>query len=176
MKQFTVLDMVCTVTQQNLHFPVFPNHSRASSADELRLSQSLPTSSFFAPPPAQRTRATPPSTPQRRGDFTRAEYERRHQLKIMSDLDKVLRQKPATSKQHKQQQQQQQQHKQQQQQQHRQQQHKHRGNKSRDNNAIISPRSPAKATKGNFSSYSVGSTMESAREQRNNVMWMGTHT
>ncbi|XP_075714908.1 calmodulin-regulated spectrin-associated protein 3 isoform X3 [Rhinoderma darwinii] len=32
----------------------------------------------------------------RRGDFTRQEYERRHQLKIMEDLDKVLRQKPMT--------------------------------------------------------------------------------
>ncbi|KAK9535249.1 hypothetical protein VZT92_007643 [Zoarces viviparus] len=46
-------------------------------------------------PPASRT---PPveGTPQRRGDFTRLEYERRHQLKIMEDLDKVLRQKPTT--------------------------------------------------------------------------------
>ncbi|XP_056143522.1 calmodulin-regulated spectrin-associated protein 3 [Lampris incognitus] len=46
-------------------------------------------------PPATRT---PPAegTPQRRGDFTRQEYERRHQLKIMEDLDKVLRQKPTT--------------------------------------------------------------------------------
>uniref|UniRef100_A0A8C8VPA7 Calmodulin regulated spectrin associated protein family member 3 n=1 Tax=Pelusios castaneus TaxID=367368 RepID=A0A8C8VPA7_9SAUR len=32
----------------------------------------------------------------RRGDFTRQEYQRRHQLKIMEDLDKVLRQKPTT--------------------------------------------------------------------------------
>ncbi|XP_061701594.1 calmodulin-regulated spectrin-associated protein 3 isoform X2 [Syngnathoides biaculeatus] len=46
-------------------------------------------------PPAPRT---PPAegTPQRRGDFTRQEYERRQQLKIMEDLDKVLRQKPTT--------------------------------------------------------------------------------
>ncbi|PWA17785.1 hypothetical protein CCH79_00008161 [Gambusia affinis] len=46
-------------------------------------------------PPASRT---PPAegTPQRRGDFTRQEYERRHQLKIMEDLDKVLRKKPTT--------------------------------------------------------------------------------
>ncbi|XP_042247749.1 calmodulin-regulated spectrin-associated protein 3 isoform X1 [Thunnus maccoyii] len=46
-------------------------------------------------PPASRT---PPveGTPQRRGDFTRQEYERRQQLKIMEDLDKVLRQKPTT--------------------------------------------------------------------------------
>ncbi|KAL4659172.1 calmodulin-regulated spectrin-associated protein 3-like isoform X1 [Arapaima gigas] len=46
------------------------------------------------PPPAR----TPPpeGTPQRRGDFTRQEYERRQQLKIMEDLDKVLRQKPTT--------------------------------------------------------------------------------
>ncbi|XP_028268810.1 calmodulin-regulated spectrin-associated protein 3 isoform X2 [Parambassis ranga] len=50
------------------------------------------------------TPGTPPSshtppiegTPQRRGDFTRQEYERRQQLKIMEDLDKVLRQKPTT--------------------------------------------------------------------------------
>ncbi|XP_073444894.1 calmodulin-regulated spectrin-associated protein 3 isoform X3 [Dendrobates tinctorius] len=33
---------------------------------------------------------------QRRGDFTRQEYQRRQQLKIMEDLDKVLRQKPMT--------------------------------------------------------------------------------
>nr|DBA30119.1 TPA: hypothetical protein GDO54_006139 [Pyxicephalus adspersus] len=32
----------------------------------------------------------------RRGDFTRQEYQRRQQLKIMEDLDKVLRQKPMT--------------------------------------------------------------------------------
>ncbi|XP_038565854.1 calmodulin-regulated spectrin-associated protein 3 isoform X1 [Micropterus salmoides] len=46
-------------------------------------------------PPAS---CTPPveGTPQRRGDFTKLEYERRHQLKIMEDLDKVLRQKPTT--------------------------------------------------------------------------------
>ncbi|XP_010777608.1 calmodulin-regulated spectrin-associated protein 3 isoform X1 [Notothenia coriiceps] len=46
-------------------------------------------------PPAS---GTPPGdgTPHRRGDFTRQEYERRHQLKIMEDLDKVLRQKPTT--------------------------------------------------------------------------------
>ncbi|XP_042559486.1 calmodulin-regulated spectrin-associated protein 3 isoform X2 [Clupea harengus] len=132
-------------------------NSRASSTDELRLSQSLPTSSFFAPPPAQHTQATPPSTPQRRGDFTREEYGRRRQLKIMSDLGKVLQEKPSASKQHKQQQQQhkpqqqQQQHKPQQQQQqnkpqqHKPQQHKPRGNKSRGNNVAIT-RSPAKAT------------------------------
>ncbi|RVE75883.1 hypothetical protein OJAV_G00003370 [Oryzias javanicus] len=36
---------------------------------------------------------TPPATPARRGDFTRGEYARRQQLKIMEDLDKVLKQK-----------------------------------------------------------------------------------
>lgn len=46
-------------------------------------------------PPAAKT--TPvEGTPQRRGEFTRQEYERRQQLKIMEDLDKVLRQKPTT--------------------------------------------------------------------------------
>nr|XP_020465923.1 calmodulin-regulated spectrin-associated protein 3 isoform X1 [Monopterus albus] len=50
------------------------------------------------------TPGTPPAsctpsaegTPQRRGEFTKQEYERRHQLKIMEDLDKVLKQKPTT--------------------------------------------------------------------------------
>ncbi|XP_077382867.1 calmodulin-regulated spectrin-associated protein 3 isoform X2 [Festucalex cinctus] len=46
-------------------------------------------------PPASHT-PTAEGTPQRRGDFTRQEYERRQQLKIMEDLDKVLRQKPTT--------------------------------------------------------------------------------
>uniref|UniRef100_G3Q8P5 Calmodulin regulated spectrin associated protein family member 3 n=1 Tax=Gasterosteus aculeatus TaxID=69293 RepID=G3Q8P5_GASAC len=36
---------------------------------------------------------TPPATPVRRGTFTRVEYARRHQLRIMEDLDKVLREK-----------------------------------------------------------------------------------
>ncbi|XP_020560881.1 calmodulin-regulated spectrin-associated protein 3 isoform X2 [Oryzias latipes] len=42
--------------------------------------------------------STPSSegTPQRRGDFTRQEYERRHQLKLMEDLGKVLKPKPTT--------------------------------------------------------------------------------
>ncbi|XP_051904361.1 calmodulin-regulated spectrin-associated protein 3 isoform X1 [Hippocampus zosterae] len=46
-------------------------------------------------PPASHTPSAE-GTPQRRGEFTRQEYERRHQLKIMEDLDKVLRQKPTT--------------------------------------------------------------------------------
>ncbi|KAK7940466.1 hypothetical protein WMY93_003792 [Mugilogobius chulae] len=46
-------------------------------------------------PPTPRTPSAE-GTPQRRGDFTRQEYERRHQLKIMEDLDKVLKQKPTT--------------------------------------------------------------------------------
>nr|XP_057906241.1 calmodulin-regulated spectrin-associated protein 3 isoform X2 [Doryrhamphus excisus] len=45
--------------------------------------------------PAPRTPSAE-GTPQRRGEFTRQEYERRQQLKIMEDLDKVLRQKPTT--------------------------------------------------------------------------------
>ncbi|CAJ1053881.1 calmodulin-regulated spectrin-associated protein 3-like isoform X3 [Xyrichtys novacula] len=46
-------------------------------------------------PPAGTTSPspTPPATPGRRGDFTRGEYARRHQLRIMEDLDKVLQQK-----------------------------------------------------------------------------------
>ncbi|XP_049325362.1 calmodulin-regulated spectrin-associated protein 3 isoform X3 [Astyanax mexicanus] len=76
--------------------------SRLSSTDDLcasmtaPLSQSLPTIPTLPPPPQATplpTQATPPGTPQRRGAFTRAEYERRHQLKIMADLEKVLKQK-----------------------------------------------------------------------------------
>ncbi|XP_055060004.2 calmodulin-regulated spectrin-associated protein 3 isoform X2 [Misgurnus anguillicaudatus] len=71
--------------------------SQQSSTDDLLcsqtlqpLSQSLPTS-YTPGPPSQ---ATPPGTPLRWGAFTRAEYERRHQLRIMADLEKVLKQKP----------------------------------------------------------------------------------
>ncbi|XP_053472245.1 calmodulin-regulated spectrin-associated protein 3 isoform X2 [Ictalurus furcatus] len=82
------------------------NPSHLSSTDSLLpsviplLSQSLPTTYGPPLPPqtahAPRTpQATPPGTPQRRGGFTKAEYERRHQLKIMTDLERVLKQKPA---------------------------------------------------------------------------------
>ncbi|KAM9313416.1 calmodulin-regulated spectrin-associated protein 3 [Gastrophryne carolinensis] len=51
-------------------------------------------------PPPQPKQQQPPQkedeTVHRRGDFTKQEYQRRHQLKIMEDLDKVLRQKPMT--------------------------------------------------------------------------------
>ncbi|XP_038143911.1 calmodulin-regulated spectrin-associated protein 3 isoform X2 [Cyprinodon tularosa] len=47
-----------------------------------------------ATPPASSTPAE--GTPKRRDEFTRQEYERRQQLKIMEDLDKVLKQKPTT--------------------------------------------------------------------------------
>ncbi|XP_026116752.1 calmodulin-regulated spectrin-associated protein 3-like isoform X6 [Carassius auratus] len=67
--------------------------SRSSSVDEPRRGEERPRTPVTPPPP----RTPPPEgTPQRRGDFTRQEYERRHQLKIMEDLDKVLRQKPTT--------------------------------------------------------------------------------
>ncbi|KAM9392940.1 calmodulin-regulated spectrin-associated protein 3 isoform 2-T2 [Pholidichthys leucotaenia] len=48
--------------------------------------------------PGTPTSCTPPSegTPVRRGEFTKQEYERRQQLKIMEDLDKVLKRKPTT--------------------------------------------------------------------------------
>ncbi|XP_065811780.1 calmodulin-regulated spectrin-associated protein 3-like isoform X3 [Labrus bergylta] len=47
-------------------------------------------------PPAVTTSPspTPPATPVRWGQFTRGEYARRHQLRIMEDLGKVLQQKP----------------------------------------------------------------------------------
>ncbi|KAM9314968.1 calmodulin-regulated spectrin-associated protein 3-like [Pholidichthys leucotaenia] len=46
-------------------------------------------------PPAATTSpsSTPPATPARRGEFTRGEYARRQQLRLMDDLDKVLKQK-----------------------------------------------------------------------------------
>lgn len=63
--------------------------------DELRTVEKVDRPQTPCTPPP--SRAHPPEgTPQRRGDFTRQEYERRHQLKIMEDLDKVLRQKPTT--------------------------------------------------------------------------------
>ncbi|XP_049577679.1 calmodulin-regulated spectrin-associated protein 3-like isoform X1 [Syngnathus scovelli] len=40
---------------------------------------------------------TSPATPVRRGGFTRAEYARRQQLRIMDDLDKMLQQKKSTN-------------------------------------------------------------------------------
>ncbi|XP_055014402.1 calmodulin-regulated spectrin-associated protein 3 isoform X2 [Boleophthalmus pectinirostris] len=45
--------------------------------------------------PAGHTSSSPtaPATPARRGDFTRGEYARRQQLRIMDDLDKMLKQK-----------------------------------------------------------------------------------
>ncbi|KAK1886145.1 Calmodulin-regulated spectrin-associated protein 3 [Dissostichus eleginoides] len=46
-------------------------------------------------PPAGHTSPspTPPDTPFRRGNFTRLEYDRRHQLKIMDNFDKMLQEK-----------------------------------------------------------------------------------
>lgn len=68
-------------------------NSRSSSVDDPHKGEERPQTPCTPPPP----RTPPPEgTPQRRGDFTRQEYERRHQLKIMEDLDKVLRQKPTT--------------------------------------------------------------------------------
>ncbi|XP_072531380.1 calmodulin-regulated spectrin-associated protein 3 isoform X2 [Salminus brasiliensis] len=73
--------------------------ARRGSVDELRTGERAdrPQTPCTPPPPRTPPRTPPPEgTPQRRGDFTRQEYERRHQLKIMEDLDKVLRQKPTT--------------------------------------------------------------------------------
>ena len=62
------------------------------------LCQSNPTALCFRPsstPPAGHTSPspTPPDTPFRRGNFTRLEYDRRHQLKIMDNFDKMLQEK-----------------------------------------------------------------------------------
>ncbi|XP_074521404.1 calmodulin-regulated spectrin-associated protein 3-like isoform X3 [Halichoeres trimaculatus] len=61
---------------------------RPSSSDRRMASPSnTPPAGTTSPSP------TPPATPARRGDFTRGEYARRQQLRIMEDLDKVLQQK-----------------------------------------------------------------------------------
>ncbi|XP_045565998.1 calmodulin-regulated spectrin-associated protein 3 isoform X3 [Salmo salar] len=72
--------------------------SRPPSEEEERrgsLPQTPPLSCTPPPPSAAGVPSlTPPATPSRRGDFTRREYAHRQQIRIMSDLDKVLRQKP----------------------------------------------------------------------------------
>lgn len=55
-----------------------------------------PTASAATPAPAARAPAEEEVGP-RRGEFTRLEYERRAQLKLMDDLDKVLRPRAAGS-------------------------------------------------------------------------------
>uniref|UniRef100_A0A4W5LYM7 Uncharacterized protein n=1 Tax=Hucho hucho TaxID=62062 RepID=A0A4W5LYM7_9TELE len=67
-----------------------------SEEEERRGSLPPPPPLSCTPPPAAAgvPSLTPPSTPSRRGDFTRREYAHRQQIRIMSDLDKVLRQKP----------------------------------------------------------------------------------
>ncbi|KAB1259776.1 Calmodulin-regulated spectrin-associated protein 3 [Camelus dromedarius] len=55
-----------------------------------------PTAPAATPAPAARTSAEEEVGP-RRGEFTRLEYERRAQLKLMDDLDKVLRPRAAGS-------------------------------------------------------------------------------
>ncbi|XP_043322419.1 calmodulin-regulated spectrin-associated protein 3 isoform X4 [Cervus elaphus] len=55
-----------------------------------------PTASAVTPAPAARAPAEEEVGP-RRGEFTRLEYERRAQLKLMDDLDKVLRPRAAGS-------------------------------------------------------------------------------
>ncbi|GAA6087483.1 calmodulin-regulated spectrin-associated protein 3 isoform X4 [Tachysurus ichikawai] len=69
--------------------------SRRNSVDELEPPRTPCTPPPSRTPPPAHT-PPPDGTQHRRGNFTRQEYERRHQLKIMEDLDKVLRQKPTT--------------------------------------------------------------------------------
>ncbi|XP_062871406.1 calmodulin-regulated spectrin-associated protein 3 isoform X2 [Trichomycterus rosablanca] len=73
--------------------------ARRGSVDELRIGEGSerPQTPCTPPPRTPPPRTPPPeSVSHRRGVFTRQEYERRQQLKIMEDLDKVLRQKPTT--------------------------------------------------------------------------------
>ncbi|KAJ8264170.1 hypothetical protein GJAV_G00146000 [Gymnothorax javanicus] len=60
-----------------------------SSSEEPRARWAEDTAKLPRTPP-------PEGTPQRRGEFTRQEYERRQQLKIMEELDKVLRQQKSS--------------------------------------------------------------------------------
>uniref|UniRef100_A0A3Q3FLD5 Calmodulin-regulated spectrin-associated protein 3-like n=1 Tax=Kryptolebias marmoratus TaxID=37003 RepID=A0A3Q3FLD5_KRYMA len=60
----------------------------SSSERRLASPSNTPPAGTTSPSP------TPPATPGRRGDFTRGEYMRRQQLRLMEDLDKVLKQKP----------------------------------------------------------------------------------
>ncbi|KAL1005060.1 hypothetical protein UPYG_G00053980 [Umbra pygmaea] len=68
--------------------------SRPPSTDDTRgyLLHTPPLSSTPAPA-AGVPSVTPPATPGRRDDFTRREYAHRQQIRIMAELDKVLRQK-----------------------------------------------------------------------------------
>lgn len=59
----------------------------ASSEKKAASPSSTPPAATTSPSP------TPPATPARRGDFTRGEYAWRQQLRLMEDLDKVLKQK-----------------------------------------------------------------------------------
>lgn len=72
-----------------------PSHSRRNSVDELERPRTPSTPPPARTPPAAHT-PPPDGSQHRRGTFTRQEYEWRHQLKIMEDLDKALRQKPTT--------------------------------------------------------------------------------
>ncbi|XP_053531500.1 calmodulin-regulated spectrin-associated protein 3 isoform X3 [Ictalurus punctatus] len=69
--------------------------SRRNSVDELERPRTPSTPPPARTPPAAHT-PPPDGSQHRRGTFTRQEYEWRHQLKIMEDLDKALRQKPTT--------------------------------------------------------------------------------
>ncbi|KAJ8001447.1 hypothetical protein DPEC_G00169590 [Dallia pectoralis] len=70
----------------------YDREGRPLSAEEQRggLPQTPPP---FCTPAAGVPSLTPPTTPCRRGDFTRSEYAHRQQVRIMADLDKVLKQK-----------------------------------------------------------------------------------
>lgn len=65
----------------------FPGFRLTTSEKRADSPSSTPPAGTTSPSP------TPPATPARRGDFTKSEYARRQQLRIMDDLDKVLQQK-----------------------------------------------------------------------------------
>ncbi|KAL4648757.1 calmodulin-regulated spectrin-associated protein 3-like [Arapaima gigas] len=75
-------------------------------AEELKRRRQEPSRERDSRPPSMEEarrrwveeRPAPTSAPQRRGEFTRQEYERRQQLKLMEDLEKVLRQRPTASR------------------------------------------------------------------------------
>ncbi|KAM9856414.1 calmodulin-regulated spectrin-associated protein 3-like [Aulostomus maculatus] len=68
-------------------------HEQEKEKRPASLDKRVASPSNTPPPGTTSPSSTPPATPARRGGFTRAEYARRQQLRIMDDLDKVLRQK-----------------------------------------------------------------------------------
>lgn len=106
LRQNPVVHTICNFASELLYF--FGSISKTKAKPMIYKRILKPSVSFFRPASTERRVAspcnvspagttspspTPPATPIRRGEFTRAEYMRRQQLRLMEDLDKVLKQK-----------------------------------------------------------------------------------